>query len=276
MAVEDSMTQAGEAAAGHWADRDDAARETLVAVQRWAEAYIQRDIDGVMAAMTDDCVLETPTPLPGGRVYEGKSAVRAFWEEFFRASSHPTFETEEMSALGDRCIFRWIRRWTDESGTPHHLRGIDVFRVRDGKVAEKLAYTKSATSFRAESLDTETNGNIAAVQRFCDALNRHDLEAVMAAQTQDCVLDATYPYPDGTRYQGQEVVREFWKEVFQRRPTISFESEEMFAVGDRCILRIVCRWTDSDGTPGHFRGADVYRVRDGKVAEKLAYQKRNR
>jgi ketosteroid isomerase-like protein len=27
-------------------------------------------------------------------------------------------------------------------GQPWHLRGVDVFRVRDGKVAEKLAYVK--------------------------------------------------------------------------------------------------------------------------------------
>ena len=27
-------------------------------------------------------------------------------------------------------------------GTPGHVRGVDVFRVRDGKVAEKLSYVK--------------------------------------------------------------------------------------------------------------------------------------
>jgi ketosteroid isomerase-like protein len=27
-------------------------------------------------------------------------------------------------------------------GKPWHLRGIDVFRVRDGRVAEKLSYVK--------------------------------------------------------------------------------------------------------------------------------------
>jgi len=29
-----------------------------------------------------------------------------------------------------------------KDGQPWHLRGVDVFRVRDGKVAEKLAYVK--------------------------------------------------------------------------------------------------------------------------------------
>lgn len=53
------------------------------------------------------------------------------------------FDTEEMFAVGDRCVFRWNYRWVDEDGMPGHLRGIDVFRVRDGKVAEKLVYAKA-------------------------------------------------------------------------------------------------------------------------------------
>ena len=37
---------------------------------------------------------------------------------------------------------RWIYRWVDGDGKPGHVRGVDVFRVRDGKVAEKLSYVK--------------------------------------------------------------------------------------------------------------------------------------
>jgi ketosteroid isomerase-like protein len=276
-----AMQPAGGVAGSEPGSLVEKASDTLAVVQHWCEAYILRDIDAVMAAMTDDCVLETPTPAPDGRVFRGQTEVRAFWKEFFQTSHFPTFETEEMSAYGDRCVFRWIRRWTDGYGNPCHLRGMDVFRVSDGKIAEKLAYTKASAIFGAEPLATETSANIAAVQRFCDALNRHDIDAVMDAQTEDCLLDATYPYPDGTRYQGRGPVRAFWEEVFQRRPTISFECEEIeceeiFSVADRCILRFVCRWTEPDGTLGNFRGVDVYRVKEGKVAEKLAYQKRNR
>jgi hypothetical protein len=47
-----------------------------------------------------------------------------------------------MFAVDDRCTVRWLYRWTGPDGTPGHVRGVDVFRVRDGKVAEKLAYVK--------------------------------------------------------------------------------------------------------------------------------------
>jgi hypothetical protein len=32
-------------------------------------------------------------------------------------------------------------------------------------------------------------------------------------------------------------------------------------------------YANADGGTGHIRGADIFRVRDGKVAEKLAYVK---
>jgi hypothetical protein len=32
--------------------------------------------------------------------------------------------------------------WADGNGQPGHVRGVDLFRVRDGKVAEKLSYVK--------------------------------------------------------------------------------------------------------------------------------------
>jgi ketosteroid isomerase-like protein len=95
-----------------------------------------------MAAMTEDCVFENTSPAPDGERHTGQAAVRVFWERFFAASPHARFETEDVFASGDRCAVRWLYRWTDANGKPGHVRGVDVFRVRDGKVAEKLAYVK--------------------------------------------------------------------------------------------------------------------------------------
>jgi ketosteroid isomerase-like protein len=109
--------------------------------------------------------------------------------------------------------------------------------------------------------------------KFNDALNRHDVQAVMAMMTEDCVFDNTYPPPDGERFEGQEAVRHFWEEFFRSSPGAVFQSEEMFTHGDRCVSRWRYNWTNTDGSRGHVRGVDVLRVRDGKVAEKFAYVK---
>jgi ketosteroid isomerase-like protein len=121
--------------------------------------------------------------------------------------------------------------------------------------------------------DTVTTATIAAIERFNDAFNRRDVPAVMAAMTDDCVFESTYPPPDGVRYVGQDAVRKVWEGLFTSSPDVTFEAEELFAVDDRCTVRWLMRYTGDDGTARHLRGVDVFRVRDGKVSEKLAYVK---
>jgi ketosteroid isomerase-like protein len=114
--------------------------ESLDVVRRFNEAFGHGDVDGVMALMTDDCVFENTSPSPDGERYEGREAVRRFWVEFFTGTDTPRFETEEIFAADDRVVCRWRFTWGDPPAG--HVRGVDVFRVRDGKVAEKLAYVK--------------------------------------------------------------------------------------------------------------------------------------
>jgi ketosteroid isomerase-like protein len=121
--------------------------------------------------------------------------------------------------------------------------------------------------------DEVTAATIAAIERFNVAFNNHDVPGVMAAMTADCIFDSTGPQPDGTRFQGQDAVREVWEGFFNSSPNAVFETEEMFAAGDRCVVRWLYRWVDADGKAGHIRGVDVFKVRDGKVSEKLAYVK---
>lgn len=120
---------------------DATAEVTLTTVARFNDSFNGHDIDAVMTAMTEDCVFES-TESPDGKRYEGQAAVRAVWEDFFRASPDAVFDAEDIIAAGDRCIVRWLYRWTDAAGRPGHIRGVDLFRIRNGKIAEKFAYVK--------------------------------------------------------------------------------------------------------------------------------------
>ena len=124
------------------ARKDDWTRNTMDAVERFNEAFALHDVSAVMKAMTEDCVFENTFPAPDGKRYEGRDAVRGFWEDFFRSSPTAEFDVEEMFAQDDRCVVRWLYRWKDADGKPGHVRGVDIYRVRDGKVAEKLSYVK--------------------------------------------------------------------------------------------------------------------------------------
>ncbi len=117
-----------------------------------------------------------------------------------------------------------------------------------------------------------SNLTLTAVENFNSAFNRHDVNAVMAAMTEDCVFENTSPAPDGARVDGAPKVRAYWEKFFAANPDAFFEAEEIFAAGDRCVVRWIYRKT-RDGQPWHLRGVDVFKVRNGKVAEKLAYVK---
>lgn len=137
---------------------------------------------------------------------------------------------------------------------------------------QTLAFTSTTTDGIAALADT-TGATLTTIHAFNDALNRHDLDAVMALMADDCLFENTWPAPDGERYEGQAAVRGFWERLFAASPSANFDLEELFAAGDRATQRWRYTWVDSQGAPGHIRGVDVFRVRDGKVAEKLAYVK---
>jgi ketosteroid isomerase-like protein len=111
------------------------------------------------------------------------------------------------------------------------------------------------------------------IEHFNTALNRHDVDAVMALMTPDCVFENTFPAPVGERYEGQPAVRGFWERLLADSPRASFTTEEIFAAGDRGVVRWRYGWGDDTGENGHVRGVDLFRVRDGLVVEKLSYVK---
>ena len=112
-----------------------------------------------------------------------------------------------------------------------------------------------------------TKSPIEVVQAFGAAWAAHDLDATLALVTDDCVFDATGPAPDGRRFIGRAAIREVWKPIFDDKQAV-FEEEESFAAGDHVVSRWRYSWAG-----GHIRGVDVFKVRGGKVAAKLAYVK---
>lgn len=106
------------------------------------EAFNRHDVAGLMQLMSDDCVFENTYPAPDGTVYAGKQAVTQFWQDFFRESPQAHIEIEEIFGAGLRCIMRWRYDWVDSAGNQGHVRGVDIFRVKEGSICEKLSYVK--------------------------------------------------------------------------------------------------------------------------------------
>ncbi len=105
-------------------------------VERFGAAWAAHDLEGVLALVTDDCCFDATGPAPDGTLHVGKDALRAAWQAIFDdTSSH--FEVEATIDAGDHVVQRWRYDWGDG-----HVRGVDLFLVRDGLVAEKRSYVK--------------------------------------------------------------------------------------------------------------------------------------
>ena len=114
---------------------------------------------------------------------------------------------------------------------------------------------------------------IEVVTSFNNALNRRDLDAMMCLMTENCLFENTYPSPDGTRFEGQAAIRAFWEDFFRGSSQAQFDIEEIFGLENRCVMRWIYHWVDQAGQTGHIRGADVYTLANGLIAEKLSYVK---
>lgn len=113
----------------------------LQIIDKFNAAFNRHDIEEVMSLMTDNCIFENTFPAPDGKRIEGQRAVRAVFADFFASSPQAVFEFEDIFGCDDRATVRWLYRWDGESGQGH-VRGVDIFRIRDGKISEKLSYVK--------------------------------------------------------------------------------------------------------------------------------------
>ena len=123
-------------------DTENPYQDPVSVIEQFNDALNKHDVDAMMELMTQNCVFENTQPAPQGTRYEGHPALRAFWHDFFGSALDQTIEIEELFGLEDRAVMRWIYRWKDAAGQPAFIRGVDIYCVRDGKIAEKLSYVK--------------------------------------------------------------------------------------------------------------------------------------
>lgn len=112
------------------------------------------------------------------------------------------------------------------------------------------------------------------LQRFADAWNQHDIEALMSFMAEDCLFDTGGGSdPWGTRYQGSEEVRQRFERVWKDIPDANWTLCQHFVSGDRGLSEWTFQGTQSNGSPIEMQGCDVFTFRDGKVAIKSTYMK---
>lgn len=239
-------------------------RGTAEIVRRFIAAFQQRSAAEIRRLVAPDCIMEAMQPAPDGLRVEGYEANVAFWEAMI-ADPNGSFEVEDVVISGDRATNRWRYRFgTTEDRS---VRGVTLIRVRDGKIAEALAYAKTPEVAHLGQVSPTTSE---VIRRFNEAFQQHEPAALADLIADDCVIENSNPAPDGSRHVGRDACFELWSRIATTAGT-QFHLEDVVVTGDRATIRWRLRWGEHE--IHSVRGVNLMRVRSGKIVEALGYVK---
>jgi steroid delta-isomerase-like uncharacterized protein len=112
------------------------------------------------------------------------------------------------------------------------------------------------------------------LDRFAEAWNRHDLDALMSMMTDDCVFEASAgPQVDGERSEGIAAVRAAYAAVFDTFPDAHWANARHFVAGHRGVSEWTFSGTHRDGRRVEVTGCDLFTFREGRIAIKNSFRK---
>ena len=123
--------------------------------------------------------------------------------------------------------------------------------------------------------DARSDGDsVALLERFADAWNRHDLDALMSMMTDDCVFEASAGSQiDGQRSEGTRAVRAAYAAVFEAFHDAHWANPRHFIAGNRGVSEWTFTGTQKDGKRVEVNGCDLFTFRDSRIAVKNSYRK---
>jgi ketosteroid isomerase-like protein len=113
-----------------------------------------------------------------------------------------------------------------------------------------------------------------ALREIAHGFDTHDLVAIMAHFTDDCVFEAARgPEAHGRRVEGREAVRAAFADRFAGIPNVRYSDDTHFVAGDRGVSEWLLSGTSVDGERVEVRGCDIWTFRGDKVALKNSFWK---
>jgi len=109
---------------------------TIGIVQRYNESFNQGEVDGVMAAMTGDCVVGTPIPPSDQSRFQGTRSGPGLVAGFLPV--YVQHRVRQRRPVPGSVAVRLGRPRRPVEPSPQRL----LFKARNDKVAEKLVYLK--------------------------------------------------------------------------------------------------------------------------------------
>lgn len=112
--------------------------DTRKTLDRFAQAWQDRDIDTVMECFTDDCVYSPSIVTSADSELVGKGSVRAGILKMFDYDADAKTHTQNLRIDNDFACWEWVYTCADSN----IIYGCDFFTIRQGLIQKKDAYRK--------------------------------------------------------------------------------------------------------------------------------------
>jgi len=119
-------------------------KQVMALLREFGKAFNKGDVDGILACVTDDFEwrLADGPDRPDGRIVRGKEEVRAALEERDREIAEMRFSETEVTIAADKIFGSFRATGKTRDGREIDRRGLDIYAIRDGKIALKDSYWK--------------------------------------------------------------------------------------------------------------------------------------
>jgi ketosteroid isomerase-like protein len=112
--------------------------------RRFGRAFNKADVAEIAACVTDDFEWRLNAGgAPAGRVLRGKEALRAHFADKSTAHREARFSEARIHRAGDKLFGTFRVTGIDHAGKPFDRYGIDLYELKDGKIALKDSYLKA-------------------------------------------------------------------------------------------------------------------------------------
>ncbi len=121
---------------------------------QWIKVWDDRDLNGIIEMSHEDIFFENWT----GAKVRGKEALRKAWTPWFANHGGFQFTDEDLfiDEAEQKVLYQWRLDWPSFEkgweGKPEARRGVDVLHFKDGKIIQKLTYSKTSIEIEEKIL----------------------------------------------------------------------------------------------------------------------------
>lgn len=129
-------------------------KEINEVLAKWYQAWNEHNLDRVMELLHDEVIFENWT----GIKVKGKEALRQAWSSWFRNHGGFRFTEEEtfIDETKQKVVCRWQLEWPSfeksYKGMIERRPGVDILDFQDGKIIQKLTYSKTTVEIDGEKV----------------------------------------------------------------------------------------------------------------------------